>query len=505
MKQQYLHHLLKKNSTKFIFFLITGIVFGLVPYLGKNTSSDPQYTVYVSIWIVLILNFVIAITLIVSTFRFVHQKKSVDVYFALPVKRKDMLISSMLMMIGFSWIALLTGIFLPWLIGGCQAYSFVEILRICAYALFACLEIYVLYTCFFLVANNVTDGLVMMVAYTLFPVLLGILFSSFHTHMVANGHVSAFYNGLVNLVSPLRTHFNHLMTFTSKPGQYGGLMNLQFTYSWRAVLSSIILTILAGYGIVREFVYRKPERAEQISDNTFAYPIVIHLYLYISLLILSFGVVSPAFWAQNAISFTGFLHVFMYPFVFVAFIVACSIYQRKFTLNLSSVGNYIAAVLITIVCSTIVFRTHLLGYANSYHTDFQDGIIYTYNVYYHENAKPAKFQFVIREDQVEKYASDISLLEEYRQENINLFYDHPKDETIGHLRIEPLHPTSMNDSQSFQCDLRRPLTIEELEQINQHTIVTIVDLPIGKDFVAGESVSGEYIRLDEYLKQINKK
>lgn len=246
----------------------------------------------------------------VLTYSFKMNKRGVDTYYALPIKKEKLyliktMVGLLLVLVPFTvmyWSGFLTLLcraenpydmfwYLP-------AYFGSVLLGICLFGLNA-----FLYTR----GNTVTDGIVFMIAYV--PLFLMI----YAYAVVAFG-----FQG--------RASYENFITFGGLI-EFGNAMNdliLRYENVSLSPLTFVVMPILgvAGYALLFILLrYEKGENAEQVSDSWFGYKILIPIYTAVLI-----GL-------NNGLNNNG-LHIIWFCLIAVAAIVATVVYQRKFKFHL---------------------------------------------------------------------------------------------------------------------------------------------------------------------------
>lgn len=252
-------------------------------------------------------------------YSFKMSKRGVDAYYALPIKKEKLyLVKTMvgLLLVPFTvmyWSGFLTLLFragnpydMFWYL---PAYFGSALLGICLFGLNAFL---------FTRGNTVADGIVFMVAYIPFFVML-------YTYCIQAFNLSAY--------PPEAGFFS-----------FGGLMGfgdsmhdliLRYENVTLPPLTFVVMPILGAVGYALLFVllrYEKGENAEQVSDSWFGYKAIIPIYTAFLL-------------ALNLNTFD----IIWFCAIAVAAIVATVVYQRKFKFHLKWWGMIGGALMLGLV------------------------------------------------------------------------------------------------------------------------------------------------------------
>ncbi len=316
-----------KKTWKFFCFELKKRLWALIvlaavctlPYIAKLSTMDLFYvyehhdtgeltTVLLSSQIGLALFALGALCFLspVLTYSFKMNKRGVDAYYALPIKKEKLylvktMVGLLLVLVPFTvmyWSGFLTLLFraenpyaMFWYL---PAYFGSALLGICLFGFNA-----FLYTR----ANKIADGIVFMLAYILF-------FATLNDYVVAvSNYRWGNYDGDFITFGGL-VHFGEVMNDLILRHENVSLSSLTF----------VVMPILgvAGYALLFILLpYEKGENAEQISDSWFGYKMLIPVYTTILL-------------ALNSNVFD----IIWFCLVTMAAIVATVVYQRKFKFDL---------------------------------------------------------------------------------------------------------------------------------------------------------------------------
>lgn len=437
MSKNYFIYQLKEKRIAIIFFFVIYLAISLTSFL----ESDPYliHSFNTSIGFAYAMSILLTFVLPIALFGFVHNRRSTDVYFALPISRKQLGITSLVFMFlicfGYFFISsviayLLSRMQMPFGI-------FCGLLGISALSLFCLLCINSL---FFLIANNFFDGIIMVGAYTAFPYMLYSVISGFYMDLVAGANYISFHETFASYLSPLylsvANFYNLIEIEATKVGVIRYIPSINAIY----ILCIVVYTLLALYGLYCSFVKRKSERAEQVSNSFFAYPFVIHSYALGILAIFAFGLVS----SRNG--YRGF--ILYYLLLLFIYVVALFVYKRKIQLTMKSLIFFSVGSLVTIGIALVGWKSRGFGLADQYRNDLDKYVTYSYyaQVSNDDLSKPATFEneddlyvsytLTIPVSQLDFYADAINILELCRRDSIDLFYlkglqDRPSSLTIN--------------------------------------------------------------------------
>ena len=166
----------------------------------------------------------------VYLFSYIHRKSSVDMYFSLPVSRKEQLITNLLLTWLLSYGCFFAGTTLVWLL---RARGVILIRTFVYLQLFSAFSIAVLtlfHTAVYTITNSVFDGVVMIGAYTLLPVIVELSLMSFLYSMIAGRNIPS--DSIVTqtgtLMSPVSMYFINIEALLEPEYSDAGFRALYF-------------------------------------------------------------------------------------------------------------------------------------------------------------------------------------------------------------------------------------------------------------------------------------
>ena len=359
-------------------------------------------------------------------FKFIHNSKAVDTYYSLPVSRKALLFTGLI----FSLFA----VFTPFFVSSVVDNIINENLSLLSFVLYIGIGIIVILTmvCFntllYQVANNVFDGIVAILAYSLLPLFIYIVTTIFFEVFVCGYNI---YNvELFGYLSPVYT--SALLLFRHFDS-YDFLFNLKDLNYLLTLLFYLTISIVL---LFKYFPKRKVERANESSSNFFAYPLIIYLYTSLCL----FGISCNYQFTSNVANFVKEFVVF-YILCFALFVLAHFVYKRKFYFNAKMIVFFVLSIVISLTFCFAAFKTKGFGISE------KDNLSDTYvkysieivsendkiNDYIHEKTNEMiidKYIWINIETQDKQINDELfSLLKGYKQNAINQFYS--KKSTIN--------------------------------------------------------------------------
>lgn len=372
---------------------------------------------------------IIAVPLV---YNFVHNKKAVDSYFSLPVTRKEMILTSQLyinLIVAVPFLVLsIASLIIGGLKGQINMYSAYVIYMLIAVIGGAVMTAFA--TSVYLEANSSLDGAILICAYLIMPFIIWLAIETFQDQFIAG-------------FKPINT--GNILSYISLPTSlvttellYGEVAFIENSKLFMIPTSLIIcLAWHSGVSVVslrRNFVERKVERAESISNRFFSYPFVIYAYTFI----LVFSLTANFF---IGIQLDALIAYFI---VFVAFMVGNFVYRRKIHIYLKDVLFFVGTVVIVLLFSFAAVKTK--GFGLSYVYDHNPkNIAFNLDSYYYMDEdndeleqmvlkiEPGAYNYsvsvdsVIKEKDMAKAKPVLDMLEEKRQYAIKEHYNSGRD------------------------------------------------------------------------------
>lgn len=202
INKNYLSYLFRSRKVFLIFYYILFLALSLASFLMDTPGRDNLSSVYNSLFIATLGSCLLALGLPLLQFSFAHKRKSADIYFALPMKRKEQLFTNLL----FIWLASYLFYLMNAALSMALYNNFVpigseKVLLLLLVPVFALLLLTICSSAWFLVANNIFDGFVMVAAYSFMPLFLSILLGIFFDSYVAGSPLAMV--SVVTFVSPI--------------------------------------------------------------------------------------------------------------------------------------------------------------------------------------------------------------------------------------------------------------------------------------------------------------
>ena len=168
MNKNYFKWLIKSRKVSLLFFILIYIGFQLIPF----TSFDPAYpkdTFIAGANIGCVLSILLTMAMPVYLFAYIHRKSSVDMYFSLPVSRKEQLITNLLLTWLLSYGCFFAGTTLIWLVHARDVILLRTFVSLQLFSAFSIAVLILFHSAVYALTNSVFDGVVMIGAYTVLP------------------------------------------------------------------------------------------------------------------------------------------------------------------------------------------------------------------------------------------------------------------------------------------------------------------------------------------------
>ena len=465
MNKNYFGWLLKNYRISALFFLILFAGISAIPLIpGSDVISSYSLSIGIMTVFTLLMTFLLPVLL----FAFVHRRRSADQFFALPISRTKQLITILLFCFTMIFgIFALTALGL-WLIYAARFVLFTKVLGAIAMAALMIAVMLIINTAFYLFANNVFDGIVMIGAYTCIPLLVLGVIESFSMNMVAGENIFAV-SGIPMWFSPLAMCWHNLSALLS-PYSYA-----EDQFYWLYAIAAVLWALAGCAALYWHFIKRKTERAEQLSDHPMAYPLIINLYAVMIVTAIAFGYV-----IDYAIGY-----ITLYLLILFAYVAAQFIYRRKIRLTPKIFAAYALITVLALGCAYAAKATDGFNLSQKYTYKTGDLLIFRYEA----AVRPDRIDQPVSYDSGEEYVTIYAdaeipvneidrnpeltgLLEKLRQEGIRNFYQ-GKNDSGAQIYF---HNSYRNESvlrNTYFYRLSGPASIEDLKMIDDSVYGTV--------------------------------
>ncbi len=467
--KEYFTYLLKSKKYLLIFILLIAI-------LNTLGSGDDHIGMVIQGFLCTVLTYLIPC----NVFSYVHDRKAVDTFFSIPVSRKAML------MTGVVFCALAA--YVPFMVTF-SFYAVSESIGIVSYVVFmlkillVAFTLVVFNTTLYLIGNNIFDGVTMIGAYSMLPVVLLAAIAVFSDSYIAGG---GFDTSFVSYLSPVFISTDLFFDMFD-----ASIVNI------KNVLALLIYLVIFAYLLYRSYVERAVERAGTPSTKIYSYPLVIYLYVILILFMISSS------FNYGYISLSNFISdmFIVYLMLFVIYVAAHFVYKRKLYFSYKLPLVFVLAALLTIGFSSAARSTKGFGLAQMYDHNDKKGqyILYSYFDTIPEEIKEA-FKQIDGVDPEDTYLylnvsvneqsnlprkemndNSLALFEKYRKSGIDYFYKEYRDGQNTNLNI------FSSDGHRYYYGIKESVSYKDLLEFAKDPSVSIVL----------NNNSGEYIMMPD--------
>ncbi len=409
--KEYFTYLFKSKRYLLIFIL-------LIAFLNILGIGNEDVGLVIQGFLCTVLTYVIPC----NVFSYVHDRKAVDTYFSIPVSRKAMLVT------GIIFCVLVT--YVPFVVTF-SFYAVAESIGIVNYVVFllkillVAFTLVVFNTTLYLIGNNIFDGVTMIGAYSMLPVILLMAIEIFKDSYIAGGGLDT---GFVAYLSPMFISTD--LFFDLHEASIVEIHN---------VAALTVYLVVFAYLLYRSYVLRAVERAGTPSTKIYSYPLVIYLYVFLILFMISSS------FNYGYTTLGGFISdmFIVYVMLFVAYVTAYFVYKRKLYFSYKLPLVFIMAALLTLGFCSLARKTKGFGLSNAYDHNDKSG---QYILYSHfDDGIPAQLKEAfkqldgvdpddtylyltvsvnedVQKPRVEMSDASLALFEKYRKSGIDYFY-----------------------------------------------------------------------------------
>ena len=336
MNRQYFEYLNKSKKNLNIILLVINLIF---PGLYFIVNFGDGYADAESIIIFALLAVLLeTIFLPIIHFNYMNSKSGVDSYFALPISRKEIIVTTLVYIIlevVLTHIIAITPILFieaPYLFNGFTGlFSFLG-----ADLLFIIASILIM-TAIFFKAYSAADGIIIIIGYIFAPLLIYLAYFILIVNTtfavdVAVGRVGYFFYPFLAINNIVR-HFEYFRG----EGDYNALFSTMII---------IALAVVAIYSIRHDIKHRKAEYASSISTNFFSYPLIIA----VAAISIIFAIIF------SDLNFP--IKIMLLAFLFIGYIIINCISRREIKLKAKDFVLFISGIAISFV---VLFGSKLTG------------------------------------------------------------------------------------------------------------------------------------------------
>lgn len=376
MNKTYLKYLFKSKKNQCLAIVI---FYALAAIISFTLNSADISNAEINLVMASVVLAFAATILVPITYSFVHNKKAVDTYFSLPITRKEMLFTSQLYIDLSVLVPFLVSAIASLIIGTDSIVNYGAYLLYLLVAVVSVIVFVAFETTIFTEANTVFDGVVLMLAYLIFPLFIALLLDTF-TQDYITGVNPINVEQFISYISLPTATFGNEIYFTECFSGICKNCNL-FTNEFVALIVSLILHIaVAIYGLRKNFIERKAERAETISDSFFSYPFIKYAYVFTIVTGISLTIVSTG---KGQVQL-GSEWMFVLFAVLILYLICNFVYRRKVKIYFKDILFFVLTVVISIGFSLVAYNTKGFGLSNVYDKN-PNNLAFVYECWYDQN------------------------------------------------------------------------------------------------------------------------
>lgn len=442
MNKKYFSYLFRSRKMFLFFYCILFLCFALSPFLTTRHVDNNSYIVRLSLNITSIGSGLLAFILPLWHFSFVHSRKSADRYFSLPLSRWQQFSTTCLFALTMSYgLFLLNATIALSLHNEAASLSSFDIAKMLVVPV-ALLTLLILFaSACFLVANNLFDGFVMVLAYSVFPIFCSGMLSIFLSLFVAGAYSSSanfliFLSPIFMVGKIFEALFSPLLVQNFSLSHSSANLYLLHHF-WLCASLLVLYIFVAAQVCIHHFIKRKAERSDQISNEFFAYPLVIASYVVVTLSIITFIALG------NEPFFRGLLNnTLAYLVIFFLCAIANFVYRRKIEIRKSTLLLFVASFVFAVSMSSVAIFTKGFGIAEMIQLP-KEGLTVSYRGEFSEEMyqkipsiknRDVVFQFSFgfqKGDREKETPEFINFIQNIRQQAIDNFYEIKKNNFLN--------------------------------------------------------------------------
>lgn len=359
MYKTYIKNYIERNRKLLI--MLTLIQFLVLPFLvfnglQKNSGYSYESFLYIIGGVFCAVGCILSFLVPIYNFKFMMQKRSCDLYYALPMSRKSLFVMQYILGLGCIFIPLSANYLLAVLMFIIKSDLLLFLPVFGAIWLIAVLFISCIYTLYvFLIVrcSNFLDSVVVCAVYTIIPFLILGVFGSFISKNMNEILVSSGGAGeIISFIDIIRMVSLPSYLFVGMTELIQGSINSQFVITagyftqFQLGIYWIAVSIGAWYFSSKYFHTRKVEQAEHPSTSFLTYPLLILITAFIMILMV-FMMDSNVIIAMIT--------------VFILYLLMVFFANRRVELNFKIVGKFVVIVAAVFIFSTVFKNTNGFG------------------------------------------------------------------------------------------------------------------------------------------------
>lgn len=340
-------------------------------------------------------------------FRFTTDKRALDTFYSLGIKRKKyfdtkIFLTILIMIIPYI-INLILGLIILYL-NNLYTNTFAEIIKFSILALILAILLLGFNLWAFNKANSLLDGILINIAYHVLPAIMILCFVYIADGMYA-GNRAYLLSNKINYISLIYNIGIVLSYFFEKINiAQAGTSYINSKLDLTALIVILIITIFSWVLFYIEINKRRAEASGQLSNNIFAYP-GLNLLALISLMLTA-----------NYYNSENIVNMFaIYTIIFIIYLIANFIYKREIKISFKIVGIFIFIAILSNIFAYTIVKTEFFKLPYRYTSNYKFiNVSFRYSL----NKESEDLELEVRV----KDKNDIKLLQEIQDKCVKNYY-----------------------------------------------------------------------------------
>ena len=460
MNKDYFKSLIKKNKklniVLFIAFFLSYPFLTILSF-GDNPGSVKMDYLYLMVIITTLI-------LPVYNIKMFQSKKAIDTYFALPIKKIDLMKSTLFytiiqISINFTFSFIL-GLFISKLWFGFGLINIVSciLVTILSITIIVTVNFFIVEKC-----NNTLDSVIILTSYHLLLLAIYQGVSQFARNVIpySNGFIRTI--GYADLAFIL-SHFNPYTLLVRiflhfeliKNSMFYQYSEPEIVFPYLLLGIQVIIGIFAYILLMKSFNRRKAEDSETLTNNKWTYPFIINAFTIAIIMCLDFA--------------RGFMYYLpLLVIVIVGNLVITFISQRKIKITKKTLLLLMSSFVVVLILSKIAFHTNFFNLAYSF--EMHDTSIELIIVHKIDDGGPGEDTITTYIYQYELAGSedDKQMLNEFQKEIVDEFYELNKLNTYDGKgnSVTINYEDGQNDDQVYTYRIKEPQILSLLDELEK--------------------------------------
>lgn len=366
MNKNYFNYLIKSKKTAITFI---GVLYVLT-YLVSLFFFDSRINEVDALAAVSVIGVILSVALVPIMFNYVHNKKAVDTFFALPISRKQQVITTEVfinLVISVPVVVLTLSSLVLSIISNHDTNILAYVLFILAYAT-SIVTLVLFNTATYLQAYSLFDGIVMIFAYLAIPLLVTLTIMNFvNSYIYGINDINL--DSFMNLTSIVYACGNLLISIADGFNR----SSISCEYLFNDLACIIVYLTISIIVVKKDFVDRSVEKAENVSNKFSAYPFLINFFTFCILFINSSLLIDD--YSEEFFIF--------FALIFVLYEIANCVYRRKIKIVIKDVLLFVLSVLLALSIGYVSHITMGFGLSKQYLKN-PENVRYNLYQYYHD-------------------------------------------------------------------------------------------------------------------------